>query len=140
MTSPAAAIRCPLATCGRENSLPVALCSGCGADLRAFAFASRLNDYYFNRALSQARGGNLASAKRQLRICLALQPRDEEAQLLLGRVQWALGEKKSAVAQWRRLLATSVDESITQQATSCLSVSLVVPAKGTGGRRKGGRK
>ena len=133
-------IRCPNSNCGVENEAPVTVCSGCGADLRAYAVALKFNDLCFNRALQLACAGDHMAALREIDVCLKFKPGDDEASLLSGKIYWALNDKKTARQIWERIASSSLDAETREQASRCLEFSRSKKPATGGARRKKKKK
>jgi TolA-binding protein len=77
----------------------------------------------FNRGLHFVHEGDFQSAKREFQACLSYCPRDDEAQLLLGKTYWAAGEKRNARRAWKMLIANTSNASMAEKAELCLKAA-----------------
>jgi len=106
-------------------------------DLRPYAAALMFPDLCFNRGLQLARQADLPGARREIDLCLRFRPNDDEAKLLLGRIEWAAGNKKSAKEIWKQLQTGAAAVIIKEEAGRCLQA---VTAKTSGRRNRKTKK
>lgn len=127
---------CPMTTCQCPLDVFARLCPVCGTDVRAYVLASTRADMFFNRAIEAADARKYDKARQAIQTCLNLVRTDDEARMVLGKIQWKSRQTAQARQIWEALAREARDPLLKYAAGRCLEAAKENPAPAHGKTRK----